>query len=86
MSRWIRTLNVVIILAVGASCRDDTDQSITDPAASEAEPALATTATAPLAFAQLSAGNSHTCGARGRRAPLAPDQRRLVRHVWRHDG
>ena len=63
MSQWTRlTLCLGGALLVGISCRDYNNVGPTAPGASETGPALATTATAPLAFAQVSAGNSHTCG------------------------
>jgi alpha-tubulin suppressor-like RCC1 family protein len=62
MTRWTRlTLGLGVALLAGISCHDS-NEGPTDPVASETGPALATTTAAPLAFAQVSAGNMHTCG------------------------
>lgn len=58
MDHLIRRLALsgFVILAIG--CRDDT----TSPVPTDPTPALATAATPPLTFNQLSAGRDHTCG------------------------
>ena len=63
MTRWTRlTLCLVGAVLTGISCQNDNSGGPTDPGAAEAEPALATTMTAPLAFLQVNAGMFHTCG------------------------
>ena len=50
-------------LLAAISCRDGNDHAdLTGPITAETEAALAAAATAPLPFAQLSSGDSHTCG------------------------
>jgi alpha-tubulin suppressor-like RCC1 family protein len=48
-------------LLAGVACRDDST-GLTDNVAADTDPTFATMATAPIAFAQMSAGDSHTCG------------------------
>jgi alpha-tubulin suppressor-like RCC1 family protein len=63
MTRRTRlTLCLAGAVLIGVSCRDDSNVGPTDSGGPEAEPALVTTTTAPLAFAQVSAGGMHTCG------------------------
>jgi hypothetical protein len=58
MPRLVCTIPFAALLLVAVGCREDTPS----PTAPESAPALATTATAALAFYQVSAGSFHTCG------------------------
>ena len=59
MSRFMMVSLAAIMMGLSAAgCRED----LTGLPADKSEPALAVTAVAPLAFAQVSAGESHTCG------------------------
>jgi alpha-tubulin suppressor-like RCC1 family protein len=63
MTRWTRlTLCLAGAVLTGISCQNDNSVGPTDPGASEAGPALATTTTTTLAFLQVDAGLVHTCG------------------------
>jgi alpha-tubulin suppressor-like RCC1 family protein len=58
MSRFVMVLLTTVLVFSTAGCRED----LSGPTAAESEPALAVTATAALAFQQVSAGQLHTCG------------------------